>query len=561
MGMIIRLKALVADEEILEPPYTAPVLDQWIAEFEPISWSISREQDNTGSWSFEVPIGMRWVKEVKNYSRAYFYLDGEELMHGLVDDVSISISGDKVVYSVSGLGEVALLDRVLSCNFTHYQNVEIIVILQELLRWAGWRLGDFTTMPNVTETTTIDLREQETVLQQIRRVCESSPGLHWRWGGYNCQGYPMLDIGYFDELTNISLAQTEQPYTAVDFNNKEGYLTSVTINQTYNNLISEVHGNGGTYNLTTDPDKQYVMNLWFVNELFTVFPGLEDPDYPLILDGNGFYRVRNLALYPSGSNIRKTWDFMVTQNDDPPTASEIYTAAYGLYKKCIRFLQEHAYTDDAITVNGLGLYTMPLPSNRINLNAAWPSFVALNGEHVVLEGEELHGDYRVTNWGLNGNGDKIEFTMSLTEHEFTGPTAADDDVVILSDSASNKDIKPRASGPICGDYALIIYQDDFNYGASGPGVAADCQICESYDDAFTRTLIVTIPPPPNGLRKLRLLGIVPTPTIPFEWDLVQAPEITAEVISQQAIICFRYRDEPWDATSTVTLKAYFRIWG
>lgn len=560
MGLVVRLKALGDNTTIATPPYVEPATQEWAGEFSPISWSIKRQQDNTGSWEFTIPAVVRFASKIKNYAMAYFYLDGEELIHGLVDDVQLDISGDKLIFAVTGLGEVAELDRVLSQNFAHYYDTEVIAILQEILRWAGWQLGDFSTMETPTIKTTIDLREQETVLQQVQRVCEAIPGLHWRWGGYDCLNRPLLDIGFFDEVQNVKLVQTEIPSIITRNNTTIGYVKSGQIRQTYTNLVSEVHGNGGTYNLTADPDKQRVMNLWFVNELITAFPAVENPDYPIILDGNGFFRIRNNNLYPAGSSIRKTWDFMVTKNEDPPSVADLTQAALGLYLKCIRFLQEHAYANDAYSLSVSGLSAMPLPGDRVNVSVNNLSYIIPGKGAATIEGYTLEGNYRIISWDMKGSGDIIDYSVNLTEHEYIGYMEEDEDVVAQKKNYENSNIRPRAGGEICGDYAIQVEQDN-ETDTAGPAAAADCYLCsESTQDAKEVTVAFSVPV--GGMSKVKLIGIVPTPTVPFTYTITQQPTLTGGgAMDDPLIICFRFEDHVWDLADSVSIKTHFRYWG
>lgn len=556
MLLLVRLLGFGAETTSSDPPFHEPSSAEWVADYLPIEWSVKRQQDNTGSWSFSVPYTERFADELKQYSEAYFYLDGEELIRGYVDDLQIDLSGDKIVYRVTGLGEAVELDKMLSQNFSHYDNVEVIVIIQELLMWAGWALGDFSTMQDATIKTTIDLRDQETVLQQIRRVCEAVPGVHWRWGGYDCLGRPTLDIGFFDEVSDIRLEQGSESIILPSNDHKVGQIKSAQIRKVLSNLISEVHGNGGTYNLSGDPDKQRVMTLWHVNELFTVSPGLENPDYPLITDGHGFFRIRNNAIYPQGSSIRKTWDFMVTENEEPPTVTELGTAAYGLYLKCIRFLQEHADTSDTYDLTIAGLQTFPLPGDRIRADANYLVMAIPGYGAIPVEGEQIHDDYRIISWDMKGSGDNIEISTNLTENEFINAYEEEEDIIEIDRGYENASIKDRASGIICGDYAITVIQDD-ETDVAGPGASPDCTLCDGTDG-----ILITIAFTPGpGTSHVKFIGIFPTATEDFIYEIVQQPTVIGELMDDPAIICFRYTDHPWDTTDSVSIKTYIRTWG
>lgn len=556
--LLVKILGLGADAAISDPPYTAPVSEEWVGELYPISWSIKREQDSTGSWSFTVPFTAKFRNQLKRYAKVYFYLDGEEIMFGLIDDLQIDVSGDKVVYSVSGLGEVALLDRTLSVNLSHYDAVEVIVILQEALRWAGWRLGDFMTMQNITAATTIDLRDCETVLQQVQRICESVPGVHYRWGGYDCNGRPTLDVGFFDQVQNVTLTQgrEEEPQPHI------GYVQTASISSSYINLISEVHGNGGVYNLSTDPDKQRTMAIWHVNELLTAFPALVNPDFPVVQDGNGFYRVRNINLYPEGSNIRKSWDFMVTRNEDPPTLAELRSAAFGLYQRCIRFLQEHAYADNTYSLKVTGLRSLPYPGDRVNVDVTTLNYSIPGYGTIVAEGESIHGDYRIGSWSMDGSGDKVSFSVNLTEHEFIGIVEAEEDVIVTRESYEAYTVKPRGSGTICGDLAIIVEQTD-ETDVIAIGNAANCQACITEADLDGHSITVAFSVPTPGVQKVKAIGFLPTPTVPFVCEITQEPTMDGGYIGMDdpLIVCFRFEDHPWNVGDSVVLKTYFRQWG
>jgi hypothetical protein len=554
-----------------DPPYIAAEQRELIGEFKPIQWSIHRGQDETGSWSFTIPFFSKFADIFIDPTRsltAYLLHDGIEQMHGLINDVKLTVSGDKLVYAVSGLGETGVLARYVSKSFAHYEDTPLLAIFYDLLSWAGWALGDHQTMPNITEVTTIDLRDQKNVLAQIRRVVDSIPNLHWRYGGVNAGGRETMDFGYFDTVSPIRLQQGDAVIVSPTMDSTVGQIRSIKFADSREQLISEVIGNGGTYALDTSPDRQRVLDMWAVNEAFTADPTLEDANYPLVQDGDGFYRVRNLALHPTGGSSRETWDYIVTKNAEAATVAERNNAAYALYLKCIRFLEENSTINRTYTIDVRGLKNMPLPGNRVRVDANY-----ITVYDVPVPGFELHEDLRVGAWDLKGSKDKVTASFTLSATEFMGQGVdplGRDDVIQLTAGLGEQPYN-RIGGALTENFGNPV-QNSY-VGNVAFGSPPDCITSDSTQIGILLTIPLAVIPPPEDplvpITEVKVIGFLPqkrqaaaplpdttVPTENFTIDIVQQPTIGGTPL----IVCFNW-DRDWDAViDSLYLSAYMRFY-
>jgi hypothetical protein len=524
---------------------------EWVAEFNPISATIKRQQDNAGSWTIQVPYTDPNSQYLTTYARLHLFVDGVEVMFGFIDDVQITMSDDKIVYEVSGLGEVETLSHTEGMRLAIFTNTPTLAILDGILNWAGWALGDTSTMVDPTVTSSINMYDEETAFQQISRLCSTIPQLHWRWGGYNCMGKPMLDVGFFDEVdTTIRLDQSADVIQAPS--STIGQIVSASIRHTFANLVSEIHARGGKFNPDSAPDEVRYLVTSNINSYFALYPAEEDPDYTIESFGSTatFHRIRNNKIYPAGRIIHQTWSDIAPRLGEDASASDVAEAAGSLYRMCKRYLQEHETTDPAYQFTIAGLNTMlPLPGDRIRIDANVLTQSVSGFGLVPLDGESLHDDYRIISWDASFSGDKLTFTLTATEQEFIGNYGADDEANAIADVSAQVSRVSRID-----DEALAIFDISSTTAVLGPGLAANASLCED-TDARSIGFVFT---PDVSWDYIFPVGIAVTPAVPYDYEITQYP-VPTPLPGLPAIISFRFRDHPWNALDVVQITMYTKV--
>lgn len=435
-----------------------------VADLRVVQWQVVRRINNTGTFSFQLPMILPRASQLENYCDADIQVDGISLMVGRVDKVNRKMSGDKTGYIVSGLGEPDALARFMSKDTSHYQDVPVQLIVSDLLTYAGWELGDATSMVDPTIRTTIDLRSEEHLLPQIQKACESVPGLFWRYGGINTNGNPTLDIGYFDDQQNIHIAQ-ESTGCQPRFRDGFGAIKQINFVENRANLVHEIAAYGGNYD--DGSGDQLVITL-----ADAVAAGvIEDPGFPIMIGDAGQLVVRNLGIYPVGGTVRKQFDIHVTENGDPPTNQEIDEAAQALYWRAVRYLQENGYASEEYNAQVTHLKRLPQPGDRIwvDANQVGGTICSPVSALAVIPGFTVQSNLRVGEWQISGAGDKIGVSFKLTVNEYL------DDVTDLAKTFDNLDSRiPRTT--IYGSMLAGTRSTQKTTSTlQGPSAVADCR--------------------------------------------------------------------------------------
>lgn len=310
--------------------------------------SISYELDAFSTFSITVPAQSINARTIKGKSVRVF-INGKLIISGFVNEKpSYKIDNFK-----NTLVEINCYDDMgeLSCkrakSNAHYQNELVTDIVDNLLLGVNW-VADYSTFnTKLTEKITIDLRDKETLFAQIVESVKSVPRLHLRYGGKNSFNQNIIEIGEFNKIK-------EQAYQGTD-------LTELSL-QASSTLIYKIVEAYGGYSAT---------------QRITLLNALSDPrttshpdfvNFPIVQDPvTSTYYVENL-LIDEGCELVKNFELTKTENNEQPSAQEIYEAGYALWRKVVRFLQ--STTDAEIYSCSLIRKNVPKVGDRIFVSAS-----------------------------------------------------------------------------------------------------------------------------------------------------------------------------------------------
>ena len=515
-----------------------------VADLFPASCEISRRQDEAGAWKFTVPMSVATATELENYCRVYFYWSGDLVMDGLVDKVQRKLSGDKVTYDISGLGELADLTRTLSKKDSHYQNVSITAILVNLLAsTSGWLLGDTSTMIDPSQATTIDLRDEERLFAQLTKTVKAVPSTHLRYGGIDALGNRLVDVGYFGVTDQIQLIQGTHRPTGAE-KSDIGFIVSIDKEENRSELLNQIAAIGGTY--TGDDGVEHDVTL---GDALSADPTLAtDPDFPIVDLGGGDYVVRNNSLYPSlGASIRKRYEVHITDNDQGvPTTAEVQEAGLAVYWKAKAELMARQEADESYSVEVVDLGSLPEIGNLIRVDANYITTVLdeFTGDRVQLPNYTIHDMLRVIEWRLKQSGDKVSVNFKLTEGE---DILNSDLVVQLFDAIETRRRARLGAGLVS---AITNGSAQTNSGSEGPGVAWDCT---QNSGLRGKSVTVPLPTPPDWATSVTLGGAPWSDPANSTLEITQYPALPATDL----IVCATIDGTNWSTTDQITVYATF----
>lgn len=226
--------------------------------------------------------------------------------------------------------ELGLLTDARARSNASFQNEKTLFALDYLLRFAptDWRLGyvDGVTANNLI---TKDLRDKETIFDQIKSIAESTPLTYFRYGGYK-DNHHTLDFGTLQDTNRISFSQEtnlKTPIKKIPSANKllyeiEGY--GAIVKEGRNLMTFQDLDTVTDYDIyvdTTSRDLSLADALDYDPTLAT------DLEYPIVLTDDGVYVVRDITdpLYARGATVARRKTNIKPATDYPlPTTQDLY---------------------------------------------------------------------------------------------------------------------------------------------------------------------------------------------------------------------------------------------
>jgi hypothetical protein len=228
-----------------------------------------------------------------------------------------------VVVDLKCLDEIARFTMYRAKSTAHYQDQQVISILNDLITTAG--INWTVTLVNMIDPfieTTVDLRNKESLFAQISETIRSVPDLHMRYGGVDSiSGDYILEVGNFGELTEEAVQNFNLFDLKLKYSTNKIYKTCESFGDSTNTNRIDLFDALSDARTIAHPD-------------YAQFPISQDV-------ATGAWICTNTAV-SFGYEVRKSFNVIKTKNDVVPTPAEVAEAGYALWLKTVRFLKKSA---------------------------------------------------------------------------------------------------------------------------------------------------------------------------------------------------------------------------
>lgn len=392
-------------------PTTSQVL---IGDFMISDCNLTRPLNGIGSFDFTLPASSlindklplvaddpRYIQGGTTFTRkmaANLYLNGQEIIAGIVNNITIDLIADEMVYKFSCDSEMIQLAKLRAKTNAVYQNRQVLHILMDLLWGYYWRLGDLTTMPDPLVTTTIDLRGEKHLLPQIKKLIESVPNLFFRYGGTDTSQNPSLhfiDVGSFGEDDPTFI--------------KQDHVSDLSQTIKFSNTLHIVEAYGGE--ITVAGDKRRI-NL---DDALDYDPDLDTANSPFVVNSGTKYMRNSLLTQFVGEETVEYFDEIVPETKTDPSAAEIEEAGYALYLKTYALMSQNADAEDqwAGTLKRLP-EDFELGNNLyLQSNARQIFYNYVTQKAYALDLGQVSQWYRVNGYSLQIKGEDLSYKLDL----------------------------------------------------------------------------------------------------------------------------------------------------
>lgn len=276
---------------------------------------INRSLNAAGKISFSCPAN-RFISPIADFQNYTYqlYFRSQRLINGGLIETSVPATKNNAFIDMiefNATDELGLLSVVGASSAANYQNESILFIVDDLLRAAGWTLG-YVHGIGATDLFTIDLRENENILAQIKTMTDRVPDLHFRYGGF-FDGYHRLDLGALGTPSQIAFTQgLNIPSEGIK-----------RLPQARKKLYQQE-----AFGATAGTREVYLQDAYdYDNSLAT------HVTYPVINTG-GIWVVRDLTML-EGDQVLKRYSDIKPLNVTSPSATDMEDAGYALWKACI----------------------------------------------------------------------------------------------------------------------------------------------------------------------------------------------------------------------------------
>lgn len=202
--------------------------------------SIKKSLNQSGEWNFSIPRNTIEELSIEAGDYVEIFLESTILMEGYVGSLTLS-AADESIYEVSGRDRTDLLFTKRSWNRALFKNVTAISAIAQLLYTSGWRVNNIETFADAETLISLDLRSEETLMSQVRKILDPFPGVSFRYAG-EVAGYPTIDIGSFNEQQTIYISNAPQTELVTDYNTIR--IQSISISKSLD-LYGKIEAYGG----------------------------------------------------------------------------------------------------------------------------------------------------------------------------------------------------------------------------------------------------------------------------------------------------------------------------
>jgi hypothetical protein len=381
-------------------------------EFQITGGEWSAQLDDADTFSFSVLLSDVPDYRDLRYASVGIIYKGEILVTGEIVNHSLKRSSREQAIEVDFdcVGELNRLDGIKSKSGAHYQNSAVLSILAAILP-GNWAIQQVNMQDSLIETTT-DLRNKQSLMQQLTAIFSGIPNLHFRYGGLDGSGDYILQVGDFNTLVAAYTEGVNVKQITTDYTSHEvlrdiypyGYLSSdavITLTDLYSDPLTQTLNASIAARMTAHPDYA---------------------SFPVLPDGSEFF-VRNSAISIQRST-RQQYRLVKTRNNVLPTANEKAQAAYALWLSTVADLKKKTLYQK-YNVQDAILASAPSVGDRAFLSGTVhePVYDVISSRIDYIPIFEVNGDYRIVGFQtkfklgeINGQ-EGIIFDVTCTDND------------------------------------------------------------------------------------------------------------------------------------------------
>jgi hypothetical protein len=468
--------------------------DTVIADTPALSANIKWTLNQSSSWSGSFPKNVLAVQGVAEGNNVEIYYNNELLIEGVLQQFSEKWSKNELVLSLQGRGRLDDLYSVRAYSQAYYESKELLLILGELLRRAGWRLNKINTLENPTQVTTIDLRSEKRLLPQIVTLIEGIPGVFFRYGGF-VAGKHSIDVGSFSELSGIELHRPPDGELVQEFLESDGAIIDINQSVTLTDIINAVEVIGGDVQ-----DNLGVTRAITLRDSLVANPALSaDPDFPIVTEiANYVYYIHNnsVSALEGSQSVERYTQYTPPKESGNATLAAINAAALSLYQRGVAFLQDHSSNVREVSVSAIGdnLYVDVGDTVFVHATYRQPIIDPFTDEVEFVE-SSIDDDIRVTALSVDFSGDKTVWEFDLID----GATLVEQEDLFVSVYDETKRESPPAGAVYAPAFTPVFATIVTNVSGGG----ADDELSNGLT---ARQVTIDLPAAPVGATNVYLVG-------------------------------------------------------
>lgn len=402
----------------------------------PESMDVSFSLGSSPNWKAKFTGNSAAMQLVQEGNLVEIYVNGELILEGSVQTFSRGSERNKVEFDLDGRG---LLDGLYDyrANSQAYSppDTPLLVILGELLRRGGWRIGEIHTLADPEQTLSVDLRAENRLLSQIQKALEGIPVTFYR-EGKKLLGDPSLDIGTFREESGLLLTTFPDDSLLIEEDRNIGRISNIDVVYESTEIVEAIEAIGG--DLKDDSSVTRAINL---GDALAADPTLAtDPDFPIIEEIAGYvYSVRNMAIYTGSGpqTVERFTQYAPEKETGDATAAAIEAAGLALYKRAVAYLKDHQENVTTYSLTAIGKYLKTKVGDLADIQATVRMSVVdpfTNYQTVVFSSVDTEA--QVTKLSLKLQGGELNWSLTLTEGD---GVLEEDFIVSIYDETKQKD--------------------------------------------------------------------------------------------------------------------------
>ncbi len=156
-----------------------------------------RGLNKSGQWAASVPLTRTLYDLLSSETYAELWYDTTYCIGGKVQNIPVKFDMDTVI-EIKGREELDVLYDAPANTALYINNKSFLLQLFSLLDKSGWRFGRYEDIDR-TRLITFDARKEKQRVTLFNALLKLEPKLKYRFGGFDVDGQPMLDVSEFDD--------------------------------------------------------------------------------------------------------------------------------------------------------------------------------------------------------------------------------------------------------------------------------------------------------------------------------------------------------------------------